>query len=219
MTELENLIIRLCSWLKAYLNITVEPGLVELWRGLTLPTGMGLKSTKDSGKFLHNQQSSQPSHPLHSPLPVKTVSLVVMAGPITVTLIGWSSCDVSCCLESFFLFSNWGCYDCRADHMKSYFLGHYLILLFSALSLSPLLSDFCPLQMTLRFFKTRMSKRNSASRTQKDRRGPEIALLSLGMAVHWSSYRSLRIVFPTSGAGSRYTLIFIKKCCCILWDL
>ena len=31
------------------------------------------------------------------------------------------------------------------------------------------------------------------------------------MAVHWSSYRSLRIVFPTSGAGSRYTLIFIKN--------
>lgn len=154
-----------------------------------------------------------------SPPSKNCISLVVMAGHITVTLIGWSSCDVWCCMESLSLLSNWGCSDCRADYMKNYFLGHYLILLFSALFLSPLLSDFCPLQMTLRLFKTRMSKRNSASRAQRDRRGPEIALLLLGVAVHWSTYRSLRIVFPASGAGSRYTLIFIKKCCCILWDL
>ena len=85
---------------------------------------------------------------------------------------------------SLSLLSDWGCSDCRADYMKNYFLGHYLILLFSALFLSPLLSDFCPLQMTLRLFKTRMSKRNSASRAQRDRRGPEIALLLLGVAVH-----------------------------------
>ena len=104
-----------------------------------------------------------------SPPSENCISLVVMTSHITVTLIGWSSCGVSCHMESIFLFSNWGCYDCSADHMKTCFLGHYLILLFSALFLSPLLSDFCPLQMTLRLFKTRMSKRNSAA----GHKGPE----------------------------------------------
>lgn len=66
ITQLEKLIIHVCSWLKAY-RYYLGAWLVELWRALPFPQGMGLKSTKDSGKFLHNQQSSQPSHPLHSP--------------------------------------------------------------------------------------------------------------------------------------------------------
>lgn len=154
----------------SFLTVTLEPGLVELWRGLTIPKGKGLKSTKDSGKFPNNQQSSQLSLTLSFSPPSKNcILLVVMTGNIAIALIGWFSCNIPCPAVSLFplvigitVIAELIIWRVISLVVTSFFYSQY----FS----SPFF-DVCPLHMTPRLFKNKNLKRKQCKQGTKGQKG------------------------------------------------
>lgn len=89
-----------------------------------------------------------------------------MAGNIAVALIGWSSCDIACpTISPFFpLVIGVAVIAVLITRVIS-----MVFLLFSVLFLSPILSDFCPLQMAFQ-------NKNVKKKLQAGHRGTEGSL-------------------------------------------